>query len=188
VIFDEVKTGFRTSLGGAQKLLGVTPDLATISKGMGNGYPIAAVVGKKKYMKHFPQTPTAGTFSVEAFSIAAAVAVIREMREKKVVEHLWKMGQRLIDGLNVICRDHGIEGPEAYPDPVPSMPRFTWRPRTEDFSHPAHRYFFAECYRHGLFYSSWHVSFVNYSHKSKDIDEALEICDFVMDTVKKRFY
>ena len=59
VIFDEVKTGFRTTVGGVQKLLGVTPDLTTLSKGMGNGYPIAAVVGKEEYMKRWDETPTA---------------------------------------------------------------------------------------------------------------------------------
>lgn len=60
----------------------------------------------------------------------------------------------MIDGLNEMCRAHGMEEPEAYPDPVPSMPRFTWKPHTDDFSHPAHTYFFGECHRYGLFFSS----------------------------------
>ncbi len=90
----------------------------------------------------------------------------------------------MIDGLNEMCRAHGMEEPEAYPDPVPSMPRFTWKPHTDDFSHPAHKHFFGECYRYGLFFSSWHVAFVNYSHKQKDIDETLEICNFVMGKTK----
>ena len=72
VIFDEVKTGFRCALGGAQEVLGVTPDLATVSKDIANGYPIAAVVGKQKYMKYMPNTPNSGTFAGEALSIAAA--------------------------------------------------------------------------------------------------------------------
>ena len=184
VIFDEIKSGFRTSLGGVQQLLGVTPDLATLSKGIANGYPLSAIVGKQEYMKRMPETPTAGTFSVEALSIAAAVATLKELKEKHVVDHLWRIGQRLIDGLNEICRAHAMEEPEAYPDPVPSMPRFTWKPHTDDFSHPAHKHFFGECYRYGLFFSSWHVAFVNYSHKQKDIDETLEICNFVMGKTK----
>lgn len=187
VIFDEIKSGFRIAPGGAQELLGVMPDLTTLSKGIANGYPLSAVVGKEETMKRMPETPTAGTFSVEALSIAAAVATLEELKEKKVADHLWKMGQRLIDGLNAICRAHGMEEPKAYPDPVPSMPRFTWKPHTDDFSHPAHQYFFGECYRYGLFFSSWHVTFVNYSHKKRDIDEALEICDFVMGKTRKKF-
>ena len=188
VIFDEVKSGFRTSLGGAQQILGVTPDLTTVSKGMANGYPLSAVVGLKKYMEGMTETPTAGTFSVEALSIAASLATLREMKEKNVVQHLWKAGQRLIDGLNEICRTHGIEGPLAYADPTPSMPRFTWKPHTDDFSHPNQRYFFSQCFRYGLFFASWHVAFVNYSHKEKDIEEALDICDFVMGKTKKQMH
>lgn len=188
VIFDEIKTGFRTALGGAQQILKVMPDLTTVSKGIANGYPLSAVVGKKKYMDRMPEIRIAGTFSVEALSIAAAVATINEFKEKKVVDHLWKMGQRLIDGLNEICRSYGIEGPLAYPDPTPSMPRFSWKPYTEDFTDPAHHYFFGECHRYGLFFANWHVSFVNYSHKDKDIDEALEICDFAMSKTRDKFY
>ena len=187
VIFDEIKSGFRTALGGAQELLGVTPDLTALSKGIANGYPLAAVVGRNKCMKYFHETPTAGTFSVEALAIAAAVAAIREMREKNAVAHLWKVGKRLIDGLNEICRCRGLEEPKAYADPVPSMPRLTWKPHTADASHPAHQYFFSQCLRYGLFFSSWHVAFVNYSHKDRDIDEALDICDFVMGKVKRKF-
>ncbi|HBG77914.1 MAG TPA: hypothetical protein DDW84_03550 [Phycisphaerales bacterium] len=185
VIFDEVKTGFRTSLGGAQELLGVTPDITTVSKGMGNGYPISAVVGKEEYMRRMPETPTAGTFSVEAISIAAAIETIREIKEKNVVGHLWNSGQRLIDGLNKICRDYNMDEPRAYADPVPSMPRFTWKSGEDNPQHPVHQYFFGECVKYGLFFSQWHVAFVNYSHKNEDIDEALDICDFVMAKTKK---
>jgi glutamate-1-semialdehyde aminotransferase len=54
-------------------------------------------------------------------------------------------------------------------------------------SEPFANYFFSECIRHGLFLSAWHVGFVNYSHHNKDIDEALDICDFVMAKTKKHF-
>ena len=188
VIFDEIKTGFRVALGGAQELLGVTPDLTTVSKGMGNGYPISAIVGKAEYMDRFPETPTAGTFSVEALSIAAAASTIREIKEKNVVAHLHKVGQRLIDGLKKIRLDHGMEEVRVYADPVPSMIRFTWAPDGgNDCDHPAHHYFFSECFRYGLFFCPWHVAFVNYSHTEKDIDEALDICDFAMGKTKKNW-
>ena len=185
VIFDEIKSGFRMSLGGAQELLGVMPDLTTVSKAIANGFPLAAVLGKAEYMDRMSETPTAGTFSVEALSLAAALATLQELKEKDVVAHLWKVGQRLIEGLNEICRVHGMEEPKAYADPVPSMIRFTWRPGTEDASDPVHRYFFSQCMRYGLYFSCWHVGFVGYSHKNRDIDAALEICDFVMGKTKR---
>ena len=185
VIFDEIKTCFRTSLGGVQELLGVMPDLTTVSKGLANGYPLSALVGKEECMKRMPETATAGTFSVEALSLAAAIETIKEIKEKNVTDHLWKMGQRLIDGLNRICSDHRMVGPRAYADPVPSMPRFTWPLQQDRSPHPDHDYFFAQCARYGLFFSPWHVGFVNYSHKDKDIDEALDICDFAMAKTRK---
>jgi len=186
VIFDEIKSGFRIAPGGAQEFLGVCPDLTTVSKGLGNGYPIAAVVGKAEYMNRSMDTGVAGTFSVEALSIAAAAGTLREIREKNVVAHLWRVGQRLIDGLNQLCRDHKVEAPLAYADPVPSMPRFTWTPHTENIT-PPHYYFFGLCYKYGLFFSHWHVGFVNFSHQNKDIDEALEICDFALGKTRKKF-
>ena len=62
LIFDEVCTGFRVSLGGAQQIYGIKPDLSTFGKAMGNGFPISAVVGKKKIMKNFDKIFYSGTF------------------------------------------------------------------------------------------------------------------------------
>ncbi len=139
--------------GRAQEYLGVTPDLTTLSKGLGNGYPISAVVGKAQYMEQWSGTPTSGTFFVEALSIAAAIATVREVREKPVVPHLYNLGQRLIDGLKRICLDRGMEEAKAYADPVPSMPRFTWHPHEGNRSdNPVHQQFFRECVKRGLFF------------------------------------
>ena len=96
--------------------LQVTPDLTTLSKGMGNGYPISAVVGKTDCMHSIETTASIGTFSVEALAITAAVETIRELQEVNAAPHLWRMGQRMIDGLNQICRDHSMDGPVAYPE------------------------------------------------------------------------
>ena len=188
VVFDEIKSGFRTALGGAQELLGVTPDLTTLSKGLGNGYPISAIVGKAEFMHGMTETPTIGTFSVEAIGLTAALTTVTELRDTNAVEHLWRVGQRMIDGLNRICRDHNMDEPAAFADPVPPIFRFTWEPQTgNNCQHPVHEYFFAQCLKYGLFFSPWHVSFVNYSHSDRDIDEALDICDFVMAKTKKKF-
>lgn len=190
-IFDEIKSGFRIAPGGAQELLGVIPDLTTLSKGLANGYPLSAIVGRKEYMDEMPRAGIAGTFSVEGLSLAAARATLTEIKTKNVVEHLHAMGQRFIDGLNQICASHGKSEASAYGDPVPSMPRLLWREGTvqggcqfiddEDF-----RSFFGELYRTGVFFSSWHVGFINFSHQPHDIDEALDICDLAMARTQKK--
>ena len=123
----------------------------------------------------------------EALGMAAALATLQEFKEKNVPAHMYKVGQRLIDGLNNICQNHKMDGVAAYGDPVASMPRLTWKKGKVLFDNEEQNYFFAQCYRYGLFFHRWHVAFVNYSHKNRDIDEALDICDFAMARTKRKF-
>jgi len=95
LIFDEVITGFRFSLGGAQELFGVTPDLAAFGKAMGNGMPISAVVGRAEIMREMEDIFYSGTFGGETLSIAAAIAVIDKMKHEPVIETIWKIGSSL---------------------------------------------------------------------------------------------
>jgi len=109
LIFDEIVTGFRLALGGAQELFGVIPDLACFGKGMGNGFPISAVVGRRELMEVFDEVFFSFTFGGEAVSLAAALATVREMCDKPVIAHLWRQGQRLRDGFNALARAAGLE-------------------------------------------------------------------------------
>jgi glutamate-1-semialdehyde 2,1-aminomutase/spore coat polysaccharide biosynthesis protein SpsF len=92
LVFDEVITGFRYALGGAQSLFAVTPDLAAFGKAMGNGMPISAVVGRSDVMRLMEDIFYSGTFGGEALSLAAAIAVIDKMRREPVIETLWNRG------------------------------------------------------------------------------------------------
>ena len=192
VIFDEIKSGFRLAFGGAQEVLGVVPDLTTVSKGIANGYPLSAVVGKADLMDQMDKAMLAGTFAIEALALAAALATLREVKARNVPAHLDRVGRRLIDGLNGIAQSLGLEA-RAYGDPLPAMPRFAWKEGVvvdggQPIVNDAHRYFTQETFRYGLYWSPWHVAFVNYSHKNADIDEALDIFDFVLRRTKKKFH
>ena len=99
LIFDETITGFRYHLGGAQTLFGVTPDLATFGKGMANGYPISAVVGRREIMMLMEDIFFSGTFAGETLSLAAAKATIQFMETYDVVAHVTTMGEKLLAGL-----------------------------------------------------------------------------------------
>ncbi len=98
LIFDEIITGFRMALGGAQEVYGVTPDLACFGKAMGNGMPISAVVGKREIMEIFDDIFFSFTFGGELASIAAALATLRAMRERNAIEHIHTIGARLKRG------------------------------------------------------------------------------------------
>jgi len=97
LIFDEMITGFRWALGGAQEYYGVTPDLATFGKAVANGMPLSIIAGKQEFMKELDHIFFSMTFGGEACSIAAAVETVREMKELKfeIFPHLWEQGTRL---------------------------------------------------------------------------------------------
>jgi glutamate-1-semialdehyde 2,1-aminomutase/spore coat polysaccharide biosynthesis protein SpsF len=95
LIFDEVITGFRWSLGGAQACYGVTPDLASFGKAMGNGMPISAVVGRADIMRLMEDIFFSGTFGGEALSLAAAIATIDKIERENVIDTLWQVGDAL---------------------------------------------------------------------------------------------
>jgi glutamate-1-semialdehyde 2,1-aminomutase len=109
LVFDEVVTGFHFALGGAQEYFGVTPDLASFGKGMGNGLPISAIVGKKKIMKLQDDIFFSGTFGGEALSLAGSIATIKKMKAEKVIEKLWKTGNSLSDTVTRIIKDNDLD-------------------------------------------------------------------------------
>ena len=98
LIFDEIITGFRYHLGGAQALYGVTPDLATFGKAMANGMPLSAVVGRKDIMAKFEPPGNifySGTMFGEALSLAAAIATIKKIEHQDVIQKLRQTGLQL---------------------------------------------------------------------------------------------
>lgn len=107
-IFDEIITGFRYALGGAQELFGVTPDLATFGKAMGNGMPVSAVVGRADLMAEMEEIFFSSTFGGEALSLAAAIATIDKMRREPVIETLWRSGSTLKEGVEKRIGEHGL--------------------------------------------------------------------------------
>jgi len=108
LIFDEVIAGFRFALGGAQELFGVTPDLAAFGKGLGNGMPISAVVGRADVMHEMEEIFYSGTFGGEALSLAAAIATIDKLERENVIESLWSYGQALNDQIGQRIERNGL--------------------------------------------------------------------------------
>ena len=99
LVLDEVITGFRHALGGFQSICGVTPDLTTLGKAMGNGYPIGALGGRADLMEQFSTTPGkpvffAGTYNGHPGCVAAAIATIDKLAGEPVHEHVFALGER----------------------------------------------------------------------------------------------
>jgi len=114
LIFDEVITGFRHSLGGYQKVCGVTPDLTTLGKAMANGYPISAICGKAALMDRFTTHPKgdtffAGTFNGHPFACAASLATIEILERPESYTHMFALGERMRSELAKMAERAGIE-------------------------------------------------------------------------------
>lgn len=109
LVFDEVVTGFRFALGGAQELYGVTPDLTCLGKSMANGMPLSAIVGRADIMRLMDDIFFSGTFGGEALSLAASLAAVRKIRDKDAVGHIWNVGGRLQAALRDIIAKYKLE-------------------------------------------------------------------------------
>ncbi|MBM7784769.1 aminotransferase class III-fold pyridoxal phosphate-dependent enzyme [Tenggerimyces flavus] len=169
LIYDEIVTGFRIALGGAQEYFGVLPDLAVFSKGIANGMPISAYVGRRDVMAACGPggVTVSSTFGGETLSLAAAIACMTTYRDHDVVQHLWDTGQRMWSGLNSIFTESGI--PLQIKGFWP-CPTFTTVDGTDagQWLTP----FVRMAFKHGV--SLYTVPYVNFSHSAQDIDEALE--------------
>jgi glutamate-1-semialdehyde 2,1-aminomutase/spore coat polysaccharide biosynthesis protein SpsF len=177
LIFDEMITGFRFDLGGAQKMLGITPDLACFGKAMANGWPISAVVGREKYMRKFKDIHFSTTFGGEVLSIAAAIATIRFMKDNDVVGHLWMIGGMLKKGIQQSIEHHNlqdfikVEGYDVWP-------RLQFL-GGETQSNLVRSFFSQECIARGvLVQENLNLS---YAHKVRHIEKVLSV--FVFDEV-----
>ena len=109
LIFDEVKTGFRLAKGGAAEYFGITPDLGTFAKAMGNGYPAAAFGGRREVMSVLPDKVShGGTYAGNRVAAAAAVKTLEILRDTPALETIHATGRRVQDGLKEVLNPTGI--------------------------------------------------------------------------------
>ncbi len=109
LIFDEVKTGFRFARGGAAEYFGVTPDLATYAKAMGNGYPAAAFGGRREVMSVLPdQVSHGGTYAGNRVAAAAAVKTLEILRDTPALETIRRTGEAIQAGIREVIEAKGV--------------------------------------------------------------------------------
>jgi glutamate-1-semialdehyde aminotransferase len=108
LIIDEITAGWRLNLGGAHLLYSVTPDIAVFAKGMSNGYPMAAIIGKKKYMDAAQDSFISSTYWTERIGPVAALAAIQKMEQCGVQAHLVKTGKMVQEGWKSIAHQTGL--------------------------------------------------------------------------------
>ena len=177
LVLDEMRSGFRLSLGGAQEHLNVQADLATFSKGLANGYAISAVTGSAEIMGGLAVTKISSTFFANPADMAAALATLRILEDSDALERIWSTGTNLMVGLRQIVAEFGVPAEVVGYPPMPFL-RFT----STDI-HQAEREriaFFTETTRQGVLLHPDHQWFVSAAHTEADLDETLATCRVAM--------
>ncbi|MFH0851867.1 MAG: aminotransferase class III-fold pyridoxal phosphate-dependent enzyme, partial [Candidatus Peregrinibacteria bacterium] len=108
LIFDEVTSGFRMNCGGIHLTFGVEPDIAVFAKALGNGFPCAAIIGKGSIMESAQKTFISSTYWTERIGPVAALATLHKFQERKVHEHLIRMGRLVQDGWKRAAEKAGL--------------------------------------------------------------------------------
>lgn len=178
--FDEIVNGFRLARGGAQEHFGVVPDLACFAKGIANGLPLAAVVGRQEVMAAAASSLISLTYGGEALSLAACAAVVREYGCKPVIRHLWEQGQRLMDGLNAAAEAHQVPFRCVG---FPSMSAMEFRLPRERVGAAWER-FLAECAGRGVLFRRGGLNMITYSHGPADVDQAVQVAAAAFDVLR----
>ena len=197
LIFDEVITGFRHDIGGFQKVSGVTPDLTTMGKAMANGFPMAAVAGKKQYMERFNTKPGgdvwfAGTYNGHAVGTAATLATIKVMEDEPVHEHIFKLGERMRQGIREIHERLGIKAYVAGFGSVWTTYFMDFEPKnyTDLMQNDAEMYvtYRKKLIERGFFKMPMNIkrNHVSYSHTAEDIDRTLQAIEDVLSELVKK--
>lgn len=181
LIFDEIVTGFRLANGGGQEYFGVKPDIAVLGKGIANGMPLSAVVGKVEYMKIFDDVFFSTTYAGEALSLAAAQATINEFNEKPVIKKMWENGNILMESFDRIAKEHSLEiALNGYPVRM----RLVCKDLNGKESIPMTSLLIQEMVKRGIFMHPG-VEYMSFSHEKEDIEKTITAFSEAILTVKK---
>ncbi len=183
LIYDEIRSGFRFNLGGAQKEFGVTPDVSVFGKAMANGYPIGAVVGRKDVMDVLSQKVfLSSTFFPNSTEQIAALKTIEILERNNVLDVIKEKGTKFGNRLEEIIKESGIP---CRLSGAPLMPFIS-------FDHdPNKRYkklrteFYTQLIRRGVFLQPYHHGYIAYRHSDEDLNHAAEMIKESLAELKK---
>jgi glutamate-1-semialdehyde 2,1-aminomutase len=177
LMFDEIITGFRFAVGGAQELTGVIPDLTSLAKAISNGIPLSAIVGKKEYMFALEKTFFSFTYGGDCIGLAAAKACIPKIRHERVPEHLGELGAILKIGINDLAQQYDLsEFVQCVGFPCRSIVTFNGCGIFDPLEMKT--YFQQELLRRGILWAAYHA--LSYAHSQGDIIQALNAFEDAM--------
>jgi glutamate-1-semialdehyde 2,1-aminomutase len=180
LVFDEVITGFRFAKGGAQELFNVTPDLSTFGKGIANGFPLSAVVGKKEIMREMENVFLSGTFGGELLSLAAAKYVLNKHMKEDICGDLANKGNLLASNVEKIIVQNGLS--EIVSISGHSTWKFiNWQSTSENSQAELKTYFLQEMFQAGILILNSHN--ISQAHSTKIISQITDSYSEVLSNI-----
>lgn len=188
-IIDEMITGFRWHLQGAQTYYGIEPDLCTFGKAMANGFAVAALAGKKEIMQIGGILEegaeriflTSTTHGAEMSALGAFIKTMEILKRDKVVDHFWNYGNKLISGMNAISKNLGIQD-QFYVEGYPCSPNYVAKDKDGNVSLAMRTLFAQEMLEKNVMMPYVAVS---YSHQETELDMTLSAVEHALSICKK---
>ena len=180
LIFDECSSGFRETYGGIYKKYKINPDVVMYGKALGNGYPIAAIVGKKKIMNSFHNTFISSTFWTENIGSTAAIATLKFMKKNKTWEKITKIGKEIKRKWLQISTKHNIAIKISGMD---ALPKFEF---CSEKNEELKNFVCSELLNKGFL--SKNVIYVSIAHSKKILDQYFSHLDKIFFKIKKNKY
>jgi glutamate-1-semialdehyde aminotransferase len=182
LVFDEIITGYRFAIGGAQEVTGVIPDLATYGKAISNGVPLSVIAGKKDYMFALEKTFFSFTYGGDCIGLSAAKACIPKIQRENVPKHLVEIGSLLKKNFNALAEKYGLmEFTSCVGYPCRSIVAFDGLGRLDVLEMKS--YFQQELVRRGILWTGYHA--LSLSHQKDDIELTLNAFEDVMKLFRK---
>ncbi len=176
LIFDEMKTGFRLDIGGGQAYFGVIPDLAVFGKGLSNGFPLSALVGKRQLMKLFEDENCfmSGSYATEKASLLAALKTIEILQRGEAIPHIWSTGRTLKAGIQELVTKHSLSKVIQVVG-LPPMQHMLFSDSGEVSGAEMKTFLQQECAKRGVLFVGYHHT--SFAHSEQDIHLTLEVYD-----------
>ncbi|HSL61779.1 MAG TPA: aminotransferase class III-fold pyridoxal phosphate-dependent enzyme [Desulfotignum sp.] len=186
LIYDEIRTGFRVSMGGAQKYYNVTPDISVLGKAIANGYPISVVTGKKEIMMAAAHKLfISSTFFPNSDAFVAALKTIEILERDQVLADIWQKGERFMTQIRKAIDTHDVG---AKLTGIPPMFYITFD-RDDDNTYKAKRTdVYTQLIRKGFFFTPFHHAYISYRHTQADLDLTLAAIDDSLAFLKAKYH
>jgi glutamate-1-semialdehyde 2,1-aminomutase len=178
-ILDEVKTACRAPGGSVQCHLDIAPDITTLSKGLANGWPMSAVIGRAEVMRAGQGIHLSATYHGDSAAVAAALACLGIIDREDVPAYVERLGQRLIDGLNAVVARHGAPA-RAYPEPIAAMPFLAFTHPDQAANEALRSAFYGAMFEQGILLHPRHLWYTTLAHTGDDIDRTVAAADQAM--------